>query len=135
MKQFLLGVLISSAVWTGILYMQSRGMVDVFSAEEAQMERDTEMPSIAMDTDTGEAAPKKRVKGNKRRLKNRTAPAEADLGYESGNGQVGDDLSAGARNVSMGTVGEEQLSNAEIEAAIDRRFSGIERCLTLMPPD
>ena len=137
MRQFLIGVLVSSIVWIGVLYAQSQGVLTVFAKPTDTEQPDTDTGVAIVDTDFGPPKPEKRVR-KKRRGRNagrRQPPIADDLGYETGDGQVGDDLNAGERAVSMNGGGESQLSNGEIEAAIDRRFNGIERCLTLMPPD
>lgn len=136
MKQFLSGVLVASVLWLGVVFAQSRGVIEIFESSDTQETGvDTAADIPMVDTDSEAAASPKRVRKKRRRIKKRRAPLASDLGYERGEGEVGDDLSAGARSVGMHNGGEEQLSNEEIEAAIDRRFNGIQRCLTLLPPD
>ncbi|MBN2341187.1 MAG: hypothetical protein JXX29_24400 [Deltaproteobacteria bacterium] len=135
MKYFLFGVLVASLGWLGVLYGQSQGWVEVFSAPQEIEETEEVATVVVADTDTAPVKQKKR-RGHRRRARSTGgASMTDDLGYETGDGQVGDDLSGGARSVGMGGGAEDQLSNAEIEAAIDRRFNGIQRCLTLLPPD
>jgi hypothetical protein len=138
MKLFVLGVALSSVIWLGVLFAHSRGLVTVFKAPEEP--KIVEVPEALTDVDTETESPKKKKRMKKMRRSRRTArePVQPDLGYEAGEGKVGDDLTAGVRDVSLengGNQGEGQLTNGEIESAIDRRFNGIQRCLTLMPPD
>jgi hypothetical protein len=139
MKFFLFGVFVSSFIWFGILYAQSRGMVTLFKMpEETTVSEETVVAATDVDTETAKPeVVKKRMKKRRRPRQKANAPIQPDLGYEEGEGQTGDDLTAGPRSISPGDAGgdEGQLSNAEIESAIDQRFNGIQRCLTLMPPD
>ncbi|MBN2530273.1 MAG: hypothetical protein JXR76_28035 [Deltaproteobacteria bacterium] len=136
MKLFLLGASISSFIWLTVVYAQSQGFIEVFEPPQASDEIVTApfVPDTEVDIAVEAPKKKKRIR-RKRRYQNQKAPAASDLGYETGEGESGDELQAGTRNVAMGGGGEEQLSNGEIENAIDQRFNGIQRCLTLMPPD
>lgn len=137
MKFFLLGVLLSSFIWFGVLYAQSRGLVTIFEVPEVTPpEEPVTLAEADVDTETAAPEKKKRIKKRRRPRRSAQTPVQPDLGYEQGDGQAGDDLTAGTRSVSASAGGDEgQLSNAEIESAIDQRFNGIQRCLTLMPPD
>lgn len=135
MKQFLLGFLVASMLWVGLVYAQSQGMVEVFPSEPLEKVVESAPIESTVDTDVQKPVKKKR-RWHKRRTK-RTAMGTLGegLGYERGEGQVGDNLTGTSRQVGMDGGKETQLSNADIESAIDRRFNGIQRCLTLLSAD
>jgi hypothetical protein len=132
MKQFLGGVLVASFLSGGLLWAQAAGVIDLFG----QPERPT------VDTDAGvvlEVAPQAGETGPKKRGKRRSktqGTRAGGSGYETGEGFAGDDLEgSGARDLDMGGPGkEQQLTPAQIDAGIDQVWSGIRRCLVLVPP-
>ena len=135
MKQFLLGVLVASVVWVGVLFAQSAGVIDILGAGDDEV--------VAVDAGVIETAvaaepsgdEKKKKKRKQRRGGKKKRPGGA--AYAAGDGRVGDEIGGpGSQELSMGEVGgQEQLSAAEIDRGIDRVWNGIQRCLVLVPSD
>jgi hypothetical protein len=133
-KWFLLGFLVASVLWLGLLYAQSAGMLEIFGADDEE-----EVVARADAGDAGVGAveePEKKKRRHKRRGKRGKGKAwPASPSYETGEGISGDDLGGpGSQELAMGEAGgQEQLSAAEIDRGIDTVFNGIERCLVLVP--
>jgi hypothetical protein len=134
MKRFLLGVLVASVLWLGLLYAQSAGVIEIFGAG------DSDRPAeIATAVDAGaEADSEPQKKKKKRRGKRKKSQGwTSSSGHDLGHGESGDELGgAGPHEISMGQAGgEQQLSPAQIDRGIDTVWNGIQRCLVLVPSD
>ncbi|MCU0664238.1 MAG: hypothetical protein MUC50_18160 [Myxococcota bacterium] len=133
MWKFLLGFGVASVIWGGVLLAQATGLVDLGGASQdgELLSTDTAQDALAA---TGEQGKGSKKAGKRKRQKRAGWRPETGVKYDTGEGRIGDDLGApGARELSMGAGGEDQLSSAEIEAGVDRVFNGIERCLILVP--
>lgn len=133
MRNFLLGALAASAIWAGIFAAQLAGVVDIFEADETEIEAAADAGAPAARLVEEEPAKKKR-RGKWARKKRR--PRKGSGGWEEGDGTSGDDLGGdGARDLDLGgSGGEARLSPAQIDRGIDQVFNGIQRCLVLVPP-
>jgi len=133
MKQFLLGLLVASVVWVGVLYAQSAGVLDIFGADNAD--------EIVVDAGVVETAVIEETEGDeKRKQRKRRRGGKKKRGgaaYASGGGVAGDEIGeTGGQELSMGEAGgQEQLAPAQIDKGIDRVWNGIQRCLVLVPSD
>jgi len=135
MKQFLLGVLVASLVWVGVLYAQSAGVFEIFGAgegEEVVVDAGV-VETAVVEQSEGDGAKQKKRKMRRGGKKRRPGGAA----YAAGEGEVGDAIGGpGSHELSMGeSGGQEQLSPAQIDKGIDRVWNGIQRCLVLVPSD
>lgn len=133
MGKFILGFVTASVIWGAALLAQATGLLDFGGNSETAdfLSTDTASDTVAGSGDQTKAV-KKRIK--RRGQKRGEFMKKSGVRYETGVGHIGDDLGMpGARELSMGAGGEDQLSSAEIDAGIDRVFNGIQRCLILVP--
>jgi hypothetical protein len=135
MKRFLLGVLVASVVWVGVLFAQAAGVIDVIGPDDPGDEPDADagvIETAAAESPDGET---KRKKRKKRRPSKPKRPGGA--AYADGDGTAGDEIGAGGgHELSMGEAGgQEQLSAAQIDKGIDSVWNGVQRCLVLVPSD
>lgn len=136
MRQFLLGVLVASVVWVGVLLAQAAGVIDILSEgdDEDEVALDAGVVETAV-VEESEGDERRNKRGRRRRPGKRPKPGGA--AYASGDGVAGDEIGGPAsQELSMGEAGgQEQLSAAQIDRGIDRVWNGIQRCLVLVPDD
>jgi hypothetical protein len=135
MTRFLLGALVASVVWAGLLFAQAGGVIDILGScdEEAGEAADAgAIETAAAEEPEGDPRRKKRKKRRPGRGKR-----PAGVAYAAGDGVVGDDIGdVGDQELAMGEAGgQEQLSTAQIDRGIDTVWNGIQRCLVLVPSD
>ena len=136
MRQFLLGFALASALGTAALWAQGTGRLELFTPAGDEVAKIT---LVASDHSVDKKSDDTRKTGKRRGKRKTRAGGRRDFGdrveYDTSEGLSGDDLGGpGSRELSMGSEGgEEQLKEAEIDRGIDRVFSGIERCLVLVP--
>jgi hypothetical protein len=140
MKQFVLGMVTASLCWGGLLLAQKKGIIH-FLSFVSDSNDDVDSEAIPATLAVAETPDDKKDK-KRHRKRSRKSPSSSSIGdssqtgqYDMSEGMVGDSLDVGSREVSMGKGGEDQLLEREIDQGIDRVFSGIERCLLLLPPD
>lgn len=135
MRQFLLGVLVASVAWAGVLLAQAAGVIDILGAGggEARIIVDAGVDSEIAEEVEGDEKGKRG--GKRRRPGRKRKPGGA--AYAAGDGVAGDEIGGpGSQELSMDVAGgQEQLSPAQIDRGIDTVWNGIQRCLVLVPGD
>jgi hypothetical protein len=135
MRQFLLGVLVASVVWAGVLLAQAAGVIDIFGdgGDEAPVVPDAGVETAVASESEGDEQRKRR--GKKRRPGRRRKSGGA--AYAAGDGVAGDEIGGpGSQELAMDEAGgQQQLSEAQIDRGIDTVWHGIQRCLVLVPSD
>ena len=137
MKQFIIGFIVASFLWLGVVYAQSTGYIFFFGAgEESDTDLVADAPDASVDGEDSQVDNKKKSKRRKKRFARKRKSIKSGA-HDMGEITVGDDLgSTGNGELDMSSRGGEvQLSSARIDRGIDSVFNGIQRCLVLVPSD
>lgn len=128
MARFFAGFVVASLLWGGGVWAWSEGLIGQ-SEIVLEPEPVAEAPEEAIEE---EEAPTKR-----RRRRRRRRPRGNEGALPTGTATTGDNLGENdPRELAAGeSGGEQQLSQSQIESAMDGAFGGIRRCLVLVPGD
>ncbi len=113
-------------LWGAFAYAHVQGWIDLSSEEPVEVA--AEPPEVQVEE---EEAPTKM----RRRRRGRRGMRRGKM--YSGNATTGDDLGENdPRELNAGAEGgEQQLTGAQVDGAIDQSFGRIRRCLVLVPED
>ena len=125
MGRFMAGFGTACLLWGAFAYAHVEGWIDLSSEEPVEV--DAAPPEVEVEEEETPTKMRRRRRGGRSRRGK----------MYSGNATSGDDLGENdPRSINAGAEGgEQQLTNAQVESAIDGAFGRIRRCLVLIPED
>lgn len=124
MGRFMAGFGTACVLWGAFAYAHVQGWIDLGSEEPVEVA--AKPPEVEVEEEEAPSKMRRRRRGRGRRGR-----------MYSGNATSGDDLGENdPRELNAGAEGgEQQLTGAQIDSAVDQSFGRIRRCLVLVPED